>query len=180
MKKSLLTLASLFIFLAVFTTSCDPDESSTNEILDEFGNVIENGDGENPDQLSGSYEVYINESVVAEGTTEEVGLVQNDLGSYYTTVTLSEGRNLTILVSGFSRETGGVTEIEGTDVSVTIGGFDILKTDGIEEFIIAEEGTVKRDSKEKISFEGTCKDIIGTEIMSLSGYIESEAFKVIQ
>ncbi|MCF8362747.1 MAG: hypothetical protein K9G70_09020, partial [Prolixibacteraceae bacterium] len=142
MKKSLFTLTSLFIFLAVFTTSCDSDEPLVNEFFDENGNPIENGDGESPDQLSGAYKVYINESVVAEGTTEEVGLVQDNLGSYYTTVTLSEGRNLTILVSGFSRETGGVTEIEGTDVSVSIGGFNILKTDETEEFIIAEEGTV--------------------------------------
>ncbi len=179
MKKSIFTLALIFIVLAIFSTSCDPDDPTINDIFDENGNVIENNDGENTDQLGGSYKIYINETVVAEGTTEEVGLVQDNLGAYYTNVSLSNGTVFSVLVTGFPRKAGEIAEIDGSDIMVTLSGYNLLTTDDKEEWYFSEEGTIKRDSKEKISFEGTCKEMLGTEIMPFSGYVESEAFKVI-
>lgn len=165
MKKSFLLISILCVVLSVFTSSCDTDDP-----------VL----GDEPGQLVGEYELYMDGELTVDGSTGEVGMVQAPDESYNTIVTISKDKVVSIMVTGFSKSIGETTEIDGSDITVTITGENLLNSDGVEEMYFAKSGTIKRDSESKISFEGECTVILGQNPHQFSGFVKSDAFEVIK
>lgn len=155
MKKSIYTIAILLSLFSVVLTSCNKDDDDI------------------PLQLGGEYHLVMDGNTVADGETEEIGMIGN-------AVSVSVGEDLGILVSGVPESVGDVAQIGGTATacSVTITGKNILDS-GTNEIYLSISGTLKRTSASKITFEGTCSDISGTEVYTFSGFVESDAYKVI-
>lgn len=155
MKKSIFTIAILLSIFSITFTSCNKDEP----------------DG--PIQLDGTYKLVMNGNTVAEGTSEEVGMVGN-------AVSISDGEDLAILVFGVPETVGGEAVVgdSGSACSVSITGKNILES-GADEMYFSISGTVKRTSASKVTFEGTCSSMGGTTIYTFSGNVESDAFKII-
>lgn len=155
MKKSIYTIAILLSIFSVVLTSCNKDD---DDILS---------------QLGGEYHLVMDGNTVADGETEEIGMIGN-------AVSVSVGEDLGILVSGVPESVGDVAQLGGTATacSVAITGKNILDS-GTSEIYLSISGTVKRTSASKITFEGTCSDISGTEVHTFSGFVESDAYKVL-
>lgn len=159
MKKSLFTLAIFLGALSLMLTSCDKDPLDMD-----------------PDEWGGSYKIVLDGKVVAEGDTEEIGLLFN-------IATVGNGDALNVLVAGVPGSVGGVSQIEDDDNeaegAVTIMGINLLKDDGSDEMYFSASGSIKRESTSKITFEGICTSIDSLEPINFSGTIESKAFKLI-
>jgi len=164
MTKKLLAIAILAISTSLFS-SCETNESS---ILDK------------EPELGGKYQLYMDDELVAEGSTEEVGMVQGTDGVYYNTVTIAKGTEFSIMLTGFSKTVGETIDEVESDPGVVVMGYSLLKTDNSEEMYFSEDGTIVRESKSKMTFSGTCKEMLGTDSHTFSGFIESDAFKIIQ
>lgn len=154
MKRSIFTIAVILSVLSLVFTSCsDSDDGITT--------------------LEGKYKLTLDGTTVAEGTTEEVGMIGN-------AISLSLGEDFGFLISGVPESVGGEAEIgaSGSAASVTITGKNLLGN-GEDELYFSISGTVKRTSGSKITFEGTCSDLGGTTVHIFSGTAESNAYKII-
>lgn len=155
MKKSIYTIAFLLSIFSVILSSCGKD------------------DDDMPSQLDGKYHLVMDNNTVADGETEEVGMIGN-------TISLSMGEDFGILISGVPESVGGVAQIGDDDsvASVVITGKNLLEN-GEDEMYFSISGTVTRTSGSKISFEGTCSKMGDTTIHTFSGTAESDIYKII-
>lgn len=155
MKKNLLSIAILLGVSGLMFTSCE------KTIADD-------------ETWGGTYEIVINGKVVAEGETEEVGMVFN-------VISMSKGEDFSVLVSGVPESSGDETKIDedASEGSVTIMGMNLLEEDGTEEMYFSADGTIKRASGSKVTFEGTCTTLTDQTPIPFSGTLESKAFKLI-
>lgn len=147
MNKLLLLIVVLFASFTIFT-SCDKD-------LGDIG------------AITGKYKLSMNGKVVAEGSSEEVGKL-------LLTLTINDGEDFGIVIIGAPAGVGSEVNLDGSNSSITIVGKNILG-DGSDELYVSSSGKLKRISSDKISFEGKCMDISGTEY-DYSGYVESKIF----
>ncbi len=155
MKKSIFKIAILLSAFAIMVTSCGKDEVSV------------------PDQPEGKYTVKMDGKTIATGTTIDVGWLGN-------LATIGGEDDFTLIVASVPTETGGVFSFDASDASgtVSIMGKNLLLTDGTDELYFSSIGTVKRESKTKISFEGTCSAMMSSEMHTFSGTLESDAYKI--
>ena len=161
------------ILLALILTfaACGKDEDSA----DPSGQT-------NQYSKAGTFKLYMNDSLIRDGNTDEVGMAQGLDGQYVNTVTLNNGTILTMMLSGFSKTIGEdiVLNDGGDDEAiVTIGGWDIFRDDR-EEMYFSQSGTISRTSATRISFEGLCTEMLNSnDTIKFSGYYESESFQMI-
>ena len=155
MKKSILKITIILTVFAFMATSCDKK------------------DNELPAQLDGKYKVIMDGNIVAEGETEEVGMIGN-------AISLSLGQDFGILISGVPVSVGGEAQIDvnSSDVTVTISGKNLLRTVDYEMYF-SISGKVTRSTASKISFEGTCSEMGSTTVHTFSGTADSDAYKII-
>lgn len=127
-----------------------------------------------PGQLGGKFKLVINDVLIAEETTDEVGML-GDL------ISVARDEYLTILIGNVPTEIGAESAIGEGDAagSVSVSGRNILNTNNEDEVFFAISGTIKRVSASRFSFEGTCSRFGDAQLYTFSGYAESEAFKVI-
>ncbi len=156
MKKSILAIAIILGAASTLLTSCNKDEVPD---LDQWG---------------GTYEVLMDGNVIAEGSTEQIGLMGN-------VASAANGEEFGVLVANVPSSTGGVTNIDDSDESgmVTINGINLTMDDGTNEMYFAVSGTITRKSATTISFEGECMSLEDATTHSFSGSLESKAFKLI-
>nr|NQU91418.1 hypothetical protein [Bacteroidota bacterium] len=157
MKKTFLAIAVLLGVLSVTITSCKKDDD----------------DNPNPPGTSGTYQLYMDNNLITEGTTDEVGMVAN-------AVTLSEGETISLLLSSVPLTVGETIDIDGSNCTVSITGKNLLLSDGSDELYFSIDGSMTRVSDSKISFEGNCSALMGTSTHTFNGYVESDVYKVIQ
>lgn len=155
MNKSILKIAILLSAFAIMATSCGKDDDDL------------------PTTLEGKYKVTLDGKTVADGKTQEVGMIGN-------AISLSLGDDFSVLISGVPESVSGVAQIGGnnSETSVTIMGKNLLKA-GEDEMYFSISGTVTRSSASKITFEGTCSELGGTTVHTFSGTAESDAYKII-
>lgn len=155
MKKSIFTIAVILSALTLVLSSCSNDDDNDITTLD------------------GKYKLTLDGKTVADGTTEEVGMVGN-------AISLSLGDDFGFIVSGVPESVGGEAQIgeQGSGVSVSITGKNLLKN-GEDELYFSISGTVKRTSASKITFEGSCSELGSTTVHTFSGSAESNAYKII-
>jgi len=155
MKKSILKIVFLVSVFAILATSCGKDNDPTT------------------DKPEGQYTVKMDGKTIATGTTIEVGWVG-------TVATMSKGEDFSVIVAAVPLETGGTSSFDSSNSTgtVTIMGNNLLLSDGSDELYFSSGGTVKRESKTKISFEGTCAAMMSSEVHTFSGTFESDAFKI--
>jgi hypothetical protein len=158
MKKSILTMAIVLSTLSVVFTSCKKDKD----------------EDAGPAQTEGTYNVVIDGQTIASGTTIEVGWVGN-------AATVSKGDDFSVIISSIPVEVGEVFHFDETMSSGTISimGKNLLLSDGSDEMYFSQTGTVTRESKTKITFEGTCSAMLTTDKHTFSGTVESDVFKMI-
>lgn len=156
MKKSILAIAIILGAASTLLTSCNKDEVDP---LDQWG---------------GSYELYMDGKVIAEGDTDEIGMLGN-------AASVSNGEEFGILLANVPLSAGGVTNIDDSEESgmVSITGKNLLLDDGSDEMYFAISGTIKRESATTITFEGTCSSLGDATEHTYSGSMESNAFKLI-
>ncbi|MCL5130330.1 hypothetical protein [Algibacter sp. L4_22] len=156
MKKSITLIAILVSLFSLTFTSCSSDNDTNSS----------------PEVETGSYEIYLDGVLFLEGTNAEVGLIKDDQGNYVNTVTIGTGTEVVIVVSGFPTTIGDVSNM----VDDGDPGVNILTEQNLYD---TRSGTLTRTSASKISFDGTCTDWPNLQSYSITGYIESEAWKVI-
>lgn len=156
MKKSIVLLVALFSVFSLAVTSCSSDDDSSS----------------GPEVLTGTYEIYIDGTLYKEGTNADVGLTKDSEGNYVNTITIGTGTEVAIVVSGFPFSVSdNVTMGQNGDPGVNItSGQDLYST---------ISGTLTRTSASRISFEGTCTKLFETQVHTITGYVESEAWEVI-
>ena len=156
MRKSILAIVIMLGLASTLLTSCNKDE------------------GDPLDQLGGSYELLMDGKVIAEGDTDEIGLLGNAASAY-------DGESFGILLANVPLSAGGETTIDDTEESgmVSITGRNLLLDDGSDELYFAVSGTIKRESATTITFEGSCASLGDTTTHTFSGSMESKAFKLI-
>lgn len=150
-----LVIASLLLVILLLG-SCSDDDDRQNSIV-------------------GKYELYLDGNLCAEGTTSEVGIIDN-------TISLSKGEVITILLVGIPQTVGESIQTSGyaTQGSVSITGKNLLLNDNSTELYMSVSGTVTRESGSKISFEGICSTPGNSNVThTFSGSLESDAYKVI-
>jgi hypothetical protein len=126
-----------------------------------------------PDQdiLTGNFEVYMDGSLFSEGTNVEVGRIQDDQGVYVNTVTIGDS-DIGITVTGFPKTIGDVTTMEANSdpgISIMFG----------EDYYGTISGTFTRTSASRITFDGTCTKLLETQEYTITGFVESEAWEII-
>jgi hypothetical protein len=156
MKKSFLAIAIILGVASIILTSCNKDDVDPLE------------------QWGGSYELLMDGKVVAEGDTDEIGMLGNSASA-------SNGEEFGVLLANVPESSGGVTNIDDTEESgvISITGRNLLLNDGSDELYFATSGTIKRESATTITFEGTCVALEDASEHSFSGSMESKAFKLI-
>ena len=156
MKKSILAIAIILGAASTVLTSCKKEEVDP---LDQWG---------------GSYELLMDGKVIAEGDTEEIGMMGNAASA-------SNGEEFGILLANVPVSAGGVVNIDDSEESgmVSITGRNLILDDGSDELYFAISGTIKRESATTITFEGTCASLGDATEHSFSGSMESKAFKLI-
>ena len=154
MKKTIFTIAILLSIFSVVLSSCNKEDDEP-EVED----------------LIGKYEININGVLSKDGTNAAVGLLPNEQGNYEQLITIGNDE-ISIVVSGFPRTIGGTVNIDETDpgVSITVG----------QDYYGTVSGTLTRTSASKISITGKCKKLLETQEYTISGYVESDAWKVIK
>lgn len=159
MKKSIFKMTLILSALVLILGSCSKknDDNPTT-----------------PAQLNGKFKLEINNVLITEETTEDVGML-GDL------ITMGNDAGLALIIVKVPRTVGAVTNIGDGDEdgSVSISGENLLNTDGSAEVYFSVSGTITRVSATKVSFEGTCNSFGTAGVYSFSGYAESEAFKII-
>ncbi|WP_299781708.1 hypothetical protein [uncultured Formosa sp.] len=156
MKKSI-TLIALLVSLCCLTfTACSSDDDSSSK----------------SETLTGTYKIYLDGVLFLEGTHAEVGLIKDDQGNYVNTITMGTDTEAVIVVSGFPTTIGDVANM----VYDGDPGVNILTEQNIYD---TRSGTFTRTSASKISFDGTCTDWPNLQSYTITGYVESEAWEVI-
>lgn len=162
MRKSILVFAILLSVFSLALTSCGSDDDDDDNTTS------------GPEVETGSYEIYIDGTLYLEGTNAPVGITQDALGQYANTVTIgNDTATIAIVVSGFSRTVGGAA-----DMDYTSGTAGVNLVSG-QEFFNSRSGTMTRTSMSRISFDGTCTDSSFTQTHTITGYIESAAYEII-
>lgn len=168
--KNLCLKLILIMALSLSVLACEKDDDD---------NIVPTGT--QTEQLSGTYKLFMDGNLVAEGSTKEVGMIKNNEQNYSNVISMANGEAVSILVNGFSLETGQTVNIsEGSGPGITITGKNLLLTDSSDEMYFAKSGSLTRTSGSKISFEGTCSVIMSQDTHTFSGYVESEAYKEIK
>ncbi len=154
--KNVFSISIISIVIILLFSSCKKDDP---EII-------------GSDDLSGKYEIYIDGSLFAQGTTDEIGLIQDNEQVYQNLVTIGD-ETISIAVYQFAREIGGVVEMD-TDSDP---GLTVLKEGDLYGTV---SGSMTRESGSKISFEGKCTKLLDQEEHTISGYVESDLWEVIK
>lgn len=155
MSKLLVIMSAVFT-LSVLLSACGSDDTA-EEIEKTF---------------EGTYEIKLDGAVVKEGSVALAGAAQDNAGTWINTVTMGDG-SFSILVSQFPRSIGSsVTMDEDGDPGVTflVG----------EEIHVSFTGTIKRISGSKIEFTGESREAMSSDVHTISGYIESEGYKLVK
>lgn len=155
--KNLKVLVLLFLTVGLLSTGCKKDDD---------------GNPATP-TFSGTYQLYMENNKVADGTTQEIGLIAN-------VVTIANGDAISLVISGVPVTVGESVAIDNANFSVWITGQNLLLTDGSDELYFAQDGTITRTSSTKVSFQGNCTELFGTTPFSFSGYAESDIYKDIK
>jgi hypothetical protein len=155
--KNLKVLVMLFLAASLLSTGCKKDDDDTPQAPD----------------LTGTFEVYMDNDKVGGGTSNEVGLVS-------ATITIGQGEDISLIISSVPLSVGETLDIDGSNRTVSIMGKNLLLTDGSEELYFAIDGTITRVSNTKFSFEGTCSAFGGTTVHTFSGYAESDVYKGVE
>ena len=156
MRKSIVLLTVLLSVFSLALTSCSSDDDPPS----------------GPEVSKGNYEIYLDGVLYKEGTNAEVGLIKDAQGNYVTTVTIGMGSDVSILVSGFPRTISDVANMDPN------GDPGVNMTSGTD-YYSTMSGTLTRTSASKISFEGTCTKLMEAQVHTLTGYVESSAWDVI-
>ncbi|MDA3943457.1 MAG: hypothetical protein PF694_07955 [Bacteroidetes bacterium] len=158
MKKSIYTIAIFLSIFSVVLTSCNKDDDTPPEET----------------ELKGSFQINIDGVLSENGTNADVGLIQETSGSYQNMVTIGpSGLAPTgIMVTGFPRTIGSTVDMKDSDPGITI-------TSG-QNYYSTTSGTITRTSASKISFTGKCKALLETQEYTITGFVESDAWKVIK
>jgi hypothetical protein len=156
--KNLILTALVFITLSMVSISCEKDNPGTGTEID----------------LTGTYEVYIDGSVVVEGTTLASGSAQNADGVWINTVTMGdEAKSMNIVVGQFPRTVGEtVTMDTDSDPGVIFTHQSVMYS--------TISGTLTRETASKISFSGSCVELMTQEEHSVKGFVESDSYKQIK
>ncbi len=159
MKKAFLKTTVLLTALLLLLGSCSK-KSDNNPVT--------------PGQLGGKFKLVINDVLIAEETTEKVGMMGN-------LISVARDESLNIIIANVPHTVGGEITISDDEdaASVSISGTNILNNDGSDEVFFSISGTIKRESDIKVTFQGTCSRFGDAQLYSFSGYAESEAFEVI-
>lgn len=172
----------VFFSLSLMFASCEPvDEDTTNETGD--NNETETPGSGEADEESGTFQLFFNDSLIREGSTDKVGMITGLSTSYMNKVSLDNGTILQMILSGFSYSTGKEVILNGggdDDAMISFMGWDLHYKD-VEEMYFSISGTMTRTSSSKISFEGRCVELFHPlDTVDFRGYYESEAFKQIK
>ena len=154
MKKSIFTIAILLSIFSVVFTSCNKDDDDP---------VV--------DDLTGRFEFKIDGVMSKSGTSAEIGFLPNEQGNYEDLITIGNDE-ISIVVSGIPRTTGGTVNIDGGDpgISIVVG----------QDLYTTVSGTLTRTSASKISFNGKCAKLLESQEYTITGYVDSDAWKVIK
>jgi len=158
MRKTILTIVILFSIFSVVLTSCKKDDD------DDPQDIIE---------LNGTYKLVMDANTVAEGTSTEVGMLNNN-------VSMGKNQDFGIIISNVPESVGGIVVLGDGDTEsiISITGMNILGN-GTNEMYFSLSGTVTRTSTSRITFEGTCRENASLLEHTFSGYVEADAFKII-
>ena len=156
MKKSILVIVILLSALSLTLNSCSSDDDSNSKTT----------------QATGSYEIYLDGVLFLEGTNADVGLIKDNQGNYVNTVTIGTGTETAIVVSGFPTTISGVSNMDSDGDP----GVNIITGQNLYD---TRSGTMTRTSASRISFDGTCTDWPSLESYSITGFVESTAWEVI-
>jgi len=168
--KNLFLRLSILMVLSLSVLACEKEDNDTVT-----------PSSTQPEQISGTYKLYMDGNLVAEGSTTEVGMVQNLQQEYTNSVTMSKGEEVSLLLNGFSLVSGQeVTIDDNGGPGLTIMGKNLVLSDDSDEMYFAKSGTITRTSGSKISFEGSCNNITSTNTHTFNGYIDSEAYEQIK
>ena len=156
MKKSIILFVILLSSLSLTLSSCSSDDDSNSE----------------PQLATGAFEIYLDGVLYKQATNAEVGLIKDAQGNYVNTVSIGVGTETAIMVSGFPTTIGeDITMDSDSDPGVNISsGTDYYGT---------VSGTLTRTSASKISFQGTCTKLMEAQVYTITGYVESTAWEVI-
>ncbi len=155
--KNLIRATTILMTLSLVFISCEKDKPVTNPEEDQ----------------TGKYQIYIDGSILVEGTTIASGAIQDADGNWVNTVTIGDdAKSLSIVVSQFSRTIGSTVtmDTDGDPGVVFTSKTDLYST---------SSGTLTRESDSKISFEGTCTEFMSQTQHTIKGYIESNAYKLV-
>ena len=184
MKRHFLLL-SLFSLLMV-CVSCEPGEDAGKDITDTTADDTTgdtSGTDNETDEESGTYQLYMNDSLISEGTIAKVGIVEGLDRAYLNQVAMSQGAVFNIYLFGFSYTVGETVVIDNESdnaAQVVIDGWDIFLTDR-EEMYFSKSGSLTRTSARRIIFSGVCAEAYSpSDSISFHGYCESKAFEKIQ
>lgn len=156
--KNLILTALVFITLCMVSTSCEKDSLDTGTKVD----------------LTGTYEVYIDGSVVVEGETQASGSAQNADGVWINTITMGdEAKSMNIVVGQFPRNVGETVTMDiDSDPGVIFTHQSVMYS--------TISGTLTRETASKISFNGSCVELMTQEEHSIKGFVKSDSFKQIK
>lgn len=160
MKKSIFKIVLLFSLFSLVLNSCSKDDDSSLGSSDQ----------------SGTYQIIMDENVVAEGTSTKMVLL------YENTLNLGgSGSDFGITITKVPENIDVSADINlssSANCQLTMSAVNMLGS-GEDETYWALTGTVTRTSATEISFEATCQiDATGEVQYTFSGTVESEAFKV--
>ncbi len=160
-------LMIMAIILPIAFMSCGSDDDNTPS-----GPGVPGGDS---DIETATYELYIDGTKVKSGTTKEIGMLPGEGGVFTDPITVSEGDEISILISGVPAD-GATSVIEGSMTTVVITG-NIINNSESENTLMAISGTIKRSSSSKIEFEGKATKFPSMTTHSFTGFVKSDAFK---
>ena len=156
MKKSLALFVILISVFSLAFNSCSSDDDESND----------------PQVATGSFEIYLDDVLFKQGTNAEVGLIKDNQGNYVNTVTIGMGSETGIVVSGFPTTISDVTTMDndsdpGVNINVDSDYYGTIS------------GTMTRTSASKISFNGTCTKLMEAQVYTITGFVQSTAWEVI-
>lgn len=156
MKKLFLTTFVL-MSLSLSFTSCEEEDAVKEPTVD---------------SLKGSYQLFVDGTILKEGTVAFAGALQDADENWINSVTIGSN-DISILISQFPVAIGATVSMDSDgDPGVTFTyNSDVYSS---------VSGTLTRESGSKISFDGMCKELMSSEEHTLSGFVESESYKIIK
>ncbi|WP_066633046.1 hypothetical protein [Labilibacter marinus] len=154
--KNLFKVSTAIMLMSLLITSCGKDDTNKPK----------------KDDYTGTFNVVLDDALLHQGTTPLVGIVQDNKQEYVNTVTIADDK-ITISVNQFPR-------VIGNDVVFgTVGDPGVVFIHGGQVYTTTS-GSFTRVSGSKISFAGVCKVGIGQSTHTVTGYVESKAFEVVE